>query len=142
MELFWRQRKGVSKLASVWIEPFRWTMEKWNSAYTNPSTYKMGVYKYIGELYKKKAIRCPSFPASCLVYRRSTCCLTFTDCRYEIVAGEYRQLNVIHRASRPSHPDKAHRLGYKVKQGYVVYRVRVRRGNRKKHVPKGACEPF
>jgi large subunit ribosomal protein L15e len=51
---------------------------------------------------------------------------------------EYRQLNVIHRASRPSRPDKAHRLGYKSKQGYVIYRIRVRRGNRKKHVPKGA----
>ena len=50
---------------------------------------------------------------------------------------EYRQLNVIHRASRPSRPDKARRLGYKAKQGYVIYRVRVRRGNRKKHVPKG-----
>ena len=51
---------------------------------------------------------------------------------------EYRQLNVIHRASRPSRPDKARLLGYKAKQGYVIYRVRVRRGNRKKHVPKGA----
>ena len=51
---------------------------------------------------------------------------------------EYRQLNVIHRASRPSRPDKARRLGYKAKQGYVVYRIRVRRGGRKKPVPKGA----
>ena len=50
---------------------------------------------------------------------------------------EYRQLNVIHRASRPSRPDKARRLGYKAKQGFVVYRIRVRRGNRKKPVPKG-----
>lgn len=50
---------------------------------------------------------------------------------------EYRQLNVIHRASRPSRPDKARRLGYKAKQGFVVYRVRVRRGNRKKPAPKG-----
>ena len=41
-------------------------------------------------------------------------------------------------SSRPSRPDKARRLGYKAKQGYVIYRVRVRRGNRKKHVPKGA----
>ena len=47
-------------------------------------------------------------------------------------------MNVIHRASRPSRPDKARRLGYKAKQGYVVYRIRVRRGNRKKPVPKGA----
>ncbi|KAI8849295.1 ribosomal protein L15e [Chytridium lagenaria] len=51
---------------------------------------------------------------------------------------EYRQLNVIHRASRPSRPDKARRLGYKAKQGYVVYRVRVRRGGRKRPVKKGA----
>ena len=27
-------------------------------------------------------------------------------------------------------------MGYKAKQGYVVYRVRVRRGGRKKPVPK------
>jgi ribosomal protein L15E len=47
-------------------------------------------------------------------------------------------LNVIHRASKPSRPDKARRLGYKAKQGYVIYRVRVRRGGRKKPVAKGA----
>lgn len=29
-------------------------------------------------------------------------------------------------------------MGYKAKQGYVVYRVRVRRGGRKRPVPKGA----
>ncbi|KAJ5807750.1 hypothetical protein N7474_009019 [Penicillium riverlandense] len=49
-----------------------------------------------------------------------------------------RQLNAIHRASRPSRPDKARRLGYKAKQGYVIYRIRVRRGGRKRPVPKGA----
>ena len=47
-------------------------------------------------------------------------------------------MNVIHRASRPSRLDKARRLGYKAKQGYVIYRVRVRRGGRKKPAPKGA----
>jgi len=50
---------------------------------------------------------------------------------------EYRQLNVIHRANRPSRPDKARRLGYKTKQGFVIYRVRVRRGGRKRPVKKG-----
>jgi large subunit ribosomal protein L15e len=50
---------------------------------------------------------------------------------------EYRQLAVCHRASRPSRPDKARRLGYKAKQGYLIYRIRVRRGNRKKPVKKG-----
>lgn len=47
-------------------------------------------------------------------------------------------MNAIHRASRPSRPDKARRLGYKAKQGYVIYRARVRRGGRKKPAPKGA----
>lgn len=51
---------------------------------------------------------------------------------------EYRQLAVCHRASRPSRPDKARRLGYKSKQGFLIYRIRVRRGNRKKPVSKGA----
>jgi large subunit ribosomal protein L15e len=50
---------------------------------------------------------------------------------------EYRQLAVIHRASRSSRPDKARRLGYKNKEGYIIYRVRVRRGGRKRPVAKG-----
>jgi len=50
---------------------------------------------------------------------------------------EYRQLPVIHRASRPTRPDKARNLGYKAKQGFVIYRVRVRRGSRKKQLSKG-----
>ncbi|CAG8659798.1 19876_t:CDS:2, partial [Racocetra fulgida] len=32
----------------------------------------------------------------------------------------------------------ARRLGYKAKQGYIIYRIRVRRGGRKRPVPKGA----
>ncbi|KAJ9091575.1 hypothetical protein QFC19_009031 [Naganishia cerealis] len=78
-----------------------------------------GAYKYIAELYKKKQSDVMLFLA-------------------RVRCWEYRQLAVIHRASRPSRPDKARRLGYKAKQGYVVYRIRVRRGNRKKPVPKGA----
>ena len=78
----------------------------------------MGAYKYIEELYKKK----------------QTDVLRFV---LRIRAWEFRQLNVIHRASRPSRPDKARRLGYKAKQGIVVFRVRVRRGGRKKQVRKG-----
>lgn len=78
----------------------------------------MGAYKYIEELYKRKQ-------SDALRYLLRIRC------------WEYRQLNAIHRASRPSRPDKARRLGYKAKQGYVVYRVRVRRGGRKRQVAKG-----
>lgn len=79
----------------------------------------MGAYKYLEELYKKKQSDVMRF-------------------LLRVRCWEYRQLNVIHRASRPSRPDKARRLGYKAKQGYVVYRVRVRRGGRKRPVAKGA----
>ncbi|XP_044724463.1 ribosomal l15 domain-containing protein [Hirsutella rhossiliensis] len=79
----------------------------------------MGALKYVEELQKKKQSDVMRF-------------------LLRVRCWELRQLNVIHRASRPSRPDKARRLGYKAKQGYVVYRVRVRRGGRKRPVPKGA----
>jgi large subunit ribosomal protein L15e len=75
-------------------------------------------YKYLEELYKKKQSDVLRF------ILRVRC-------------WELRQLAAVHRASRPSRPDKARRLGYKAKQGYVIYRVRVRRGNRKRPVVKG-----
>merc|ERR1711957_78184 len=43
----------------------------------------------------------------------------------------------IHGASRPTRADKARKLGYKAKQGFLIYRVRVKRGGRKKRVAKG-----
>jgi large subunit ribosomal protein L15e len=78
----------------------------------------MGAYKYLEELWRHK---------QCDVMRFLL----------RVRAWEYRQLPSIHRASRPTRPDKARRLGYKAKQGYVIYRVRVRRGGRKRPVPKG-----
>merc|ERR1712088_468734 len=57
---------------------------------------------------------------------------------FRIRCWQLRHLAAIHRASRPTRPDKARRLGYRAKQGYVIYRVRLRRGGRKKPVPKGA----
>ncbi|KAK2071920.1 hypothetical protein P8C59_006305 [Phyllachora maydis] len=84
-----------------------------------PASGKMGALKYLEELQKKKQSDVLRF-------------------LLRVRCWELRQLNVIHRASRPTRPDKARRLGYKAKQGYVIYRVRVRRGGRKKPVPKGA----
>ena len=78
----------------------------------------MGAYKYLEELWKKKQSEVLRF-------------------LLRIRCWEYRQLPAIHRAARPSRPDKARRLGYKAKQGYVIYRVRVRRGGRKRPNPKG-----
>merc|ERR1712045_684918 len=80
---------------------------------------KMGAYKYMQELYRKKQCDVMRF------LQRVRC-------------WQYRQLSTIHRASRPTRPDKARRLGYRAKQGYVIYRIRIRRGGRKRPVPKGA----
>lgn len=78
----------------------------------------MGAYKYISELHRKKQSDVMRF-------------LSRVRC------WEYRQKNVIHRAARPTRPETARKLGYKAKQGFVIYRVRVKRGNRKRPVHRG-----
>ena len=78
----------------------------------------MGAYKYMSELWRKKQSDVMRF-------------------LLRVRCWEYRNLPALHRASRPSRPDKARQLGYKAKQGFVVYRVRVRRGGRKRPNPKG-----
>ena len=47
-------------------------------------------------------------------------------------AWEYRQGKKVQKLTKPSRTDKAHKLGYKAKQGYCVYRCAVRRGGRKR----------
>lgn len=49
---------------------------------------------------------------------------------------ENRQWPGIVRLTRPSRPEKARKLGYKAKQGIVIYRVRIKRGNRRRAAPK------
>ena len=78
----------------------------------------MGAYKYLDEIWKKKQSDMMRY-----ILRLRT--------------WEYRQLPAIHRCTRPSRPEKARKLGYKAKQGFVVYRARVRRGGRKRPVRKG-----
>ncbi|KAF7683296.1 60S ribosomal protein L15 [Astathelohania contejeani] len=50
---------------------------------------------------------------------------------------EYRQRGAIHRVKTPTYPEQARKLGYRKKQGFVIYRVRVKRGDRKRICPKG-----
>ena len=45
---------------------------------------------------------------------------------------EWRKENVVTRAERPTRPDRARTLGYKAKQGFVIARVRVLKGKRKR----------
>ncbi|KAL6752477.1 ribosomal L15-domain-containing protein, partial [Haematococcus lacustris] len=73
--------------------------------------------QYLEELYKKKQSDVIRF-------------------LLRIRCWEYRQLPGVVRLHGPSRPDKARRMGYKAKQGYVMYRARVRRGGRKRPVHK------
>ena len=78
----------------------------------------MGAYKYLEELWKRKQSDVLRF-------------------LLRVRAWEYRQLPVVHRCTQPSRLDKARRLGYKAKQGFVIVRVAVRRGGRKRPNSKG-----
>jgi len=78
----------------------------------------MGAYKYLQELWKKKQSDVLRF-------------------LLRVRCWEYRQHGVVKRANQPTRPDKARKLGYRAKQGYVIFRVRVRRGGRKRPVRKG-----
>merc|ERR1711937_71512 len=90
---------------------------------SNPVTFilkpKMGAYKYQQELWRKKQ-------SDAMKYL------------LRVRTWHYRQLPSIHRAVTPTRPAKARQMGYKAKQGYCVFRVRVRRGCRKRLAPKGA----
>jgi len=80
----------------------------------------MGAYKYIQELYRKKQ-------SDVMRYLLRIRC------------WQYRQLTKLHKCPRSTRPERARRLGYKKKQGYVIYRICMRRGGRKRPVAKGCA---
>nr|XP_034373021.1 60S ribosomal protein L15-like [Arvicanthis niloticus] len=49
----------------------------------------------------------------------------------------YCQLSALHRAPQSKGPEETRRLGFKAKQSYIIYRVRVLCGGRKRPVSKG-----
>lgn len=73
-------------------------------------------YKYIHEAWKK-----PS---------------TMQEWQKRLI--EWRKEGVIVRLEHPTRLDRAHALGYKTKNGYIIVRVRLKRGGRKRaRVNKG-----
>jgi large subunit ribosomal protein L15e len=54
---------------------------------------------------------------------------------------EWRRQPTICRIEKPTRLDRARKLGYKAKQGFVVVRVRVRRGGLRKQRPKAGRRP-
>jgi large subunit ribosomal protein L15e len=76
----------------------------------------MGYYKYVSELYQN--------------LRRKYSDPEYADMR-ELIIGrkkDWRKGRAIVRVDRPLRIDKARQYGYKAKQGFVISRVRVRRG--------------
>ena len=49
---------------------------------------------------------------------------------------EWRRGGTITRIEKPTRLDRAHAVGYKAKQGYIVVRVKVRKGGLRKIPPK------
>jgi large subunit ribosomal protein L15e len=78
----------------------------------------MGAYKYLEELWRHKQSDALRF-------------------LLRVRAWEYRQRPNIVTCNRPARTEKAHRLGYKAKQGYVIVRAGVRRGGRKRQNHRG-----
>lgn len=54
---------------------------------------------------------------------------------------KWRRQSAIVRIEKPTRIDRARRLGYKAKQGFVIARVRVRRGGLRKKRPKAGRRP-
>jgi large subunit ribosomal protein L15e len=54
---------------------------------------------------------------------------------------EWRKQHTITRIDKPTRLDRARKLGYKAKQGFVMTRVRVKRGGLKKLRPKAGRRP-
>jgi large subunit ribosomal protein L15e len=79
-------------------------------------------YKYIAEAYKR--------PDQSFVK---------TLMRERLI--EWRKQPTVNRIDRPTRLDRARRLGYKAKQGFVMVRIRVRRGGLRKVRPKAGRRP-
>lgn len=81
----------------------------------------MGAYKYITEAFQKE------YKERSEAYRQ------------RVIA--WRKGPAIERVERPTNLSRARTLGYKAKQGYVIVRVRVDKGRRRRRSPMGGRKP-
>lgn len=79
-------------------------------------------YKYIAEAWKK--------PEKSFVHELM---------RQRLMV--WRRQPAITRVEKPTRLDRARKLGYKAKQGFIIVRVRVRRGGLRKQRPKAGRRP-
>ena len=81
------------------------------------SKYPMGMYRYTAQTWNQRE------GADFERYLRQ-------------VAIKWRREPTVHRVEHPTRLDRARALGYKAKQGYVVVRVRIRKGGARKLRPR------
>lgn len=77
------------------------------------------MYKYLAKLWKK--------PTQLKAYKQRL--------------AEWRRESVVKRIDKPTRLDRARKLGYKAKQGFIIARVRVDKGKRKRPKPAGGRKP-
>ena len=82
----------------------------------------MGYYKYVAELWKK-----PSKGPLAEIYKWRL--------------AEWRRQPAIVRVERPTRINRARALGYKAKPGFIVVRVRVRKGGLNRPRPRSGRRP-
>ena len=86
----------------------------------------MGAYKYMNEIWRKKQSETMRYLQRVRVWQYRYVLFdnlkTFFLFLLTVSNLIFRNLNTIHRASKPTRPEKARRLGYKATQGFVVYR--------------------
>ncbi len=81
----------------------------------------MGAYKYMRETYQKELKE-----------------------RGELLKSKifkWRREPVVNKIEKPSNLIRARTLGYKAKQGYVIVRVRIGKGRRRRPTPSGGRKP-
>jgi large subunit ribosomal protein L15e len=53
----------------------------------------------------------------------------------------WRREGAVERTGKPSNPKRAHSLGYRAKQGFVIARVKITKGARRRPKPAGGRKP-
>ncbi len=53
----------------------------------------------------------------------------------------WRKQPVVVKIKRPTRLDRAHKIGYKAKQGFVVTRIKIGKGTGKREMPSGGRTP-
>ena len=81
----------------------------------------MGYYKYLRQAWKKPKDNLKESYRELLIKLRSE--------------------ESIMRVEKPTRPDRAHSLGYKAKQGFVIARVSIKKGKRKRERPAQGRKP-